>query len=62
MNSELLARTLEDFLSEASGAVVLEDGAVLFDLAKGKIFDFGRAHQVPAAFVVGGQKHRSPCA
>jgi hypothetical protein len=36
MNSELLARTLEDFLSEASGAVVVEDGAVLFDLAEAK--------------------------
>jgi hypothetical protein len=33
MNSESLTRTLEEFLSEASGAVVLEDGAVLFDLA-----------------------------
>jgi hypothetical protein len=36
MDSELLARTLEEFLSEASGAVVLEDGAVLFDLAQAK--------------------------
>ena len=36
MNSETLARALEDFLSEASGAVVLENGAVSFDLAQAK--------------------------
>ena len=36
MDSELLARTLQEFLGEASGAVVLEDGAVLFDLAQAK--------------------------
>ena len=36
MNPEALTRTLEDFLSEASGAVVLEDGAVTFDLAQAK--------------------------
>jgi hypothetical protein len=36
MNAELLARTLEEFLSEAAGAVVLEDGAVTFDLAQAK--------------------------
>lgn len=36
MNPEALTRTLQDFLSEASGAVVLEDGAVSFDLAQAK--------------------------
>jgi hypothetical protein len=36
MNSDALARTLQDFLSEASGAVVLEDGAVTFDLERAK--------------------------
>ena len=36
MNSEALTRTLDEFLSDASGAVVLEDGAVLFDLAQAK--------------------------
>jgi len=36
MNAEALTRTLEEFLTEASGAVVLEDGAVLFDLAQAK--------------------------
>ena len=36
MNAEALTRTLEDFLTEASGAVVLEDGAVMFDLAQAK--------------------------
>ena len=36
MNPEMLQRTLADFLAEASGAVVLEDGAVAFDLAQAK--------------------------
>ena len=33
---EALTRTVQDFLSEASGAVVLENGAVAFDLAQSK--------------------------
>jgi hypothetical protein len=33
---DALARTVQDFLSEADGAVVLEDGAVAFDLAQAK--------------------------
>ena len=36
MNPELLTRTVRDFLSEAAGAVVLEDGAVAFDLTRSK--------------------------
>jgi hypothetical protein len=36
MNPELLSRTVRDFLSEAAGAIVLEDGAVAFDLARSK--------------------------
>jgi hypothetical protein len=36
MNGEALTRTLQEFLTEASGAVVLEDGAVMFDLAQAK--------------------------
>jgi len=36
MSREKLTRTLQEFLSEASGAVVLEDGAVTFDLAQAK--------------------------
>ena len=36
MNSGMLTRVLQDFLNEASGAVVLEDGAVAFDLAHAK--------------------------
>ena len=36
MTPEMLTRTLQDFLSEASGAVVLEDGAVAFDLERAK--------------------------
>jgi len=33
MNPELLGRTIQEFLGEASAAIVLEDGAVAFDLA-----------------------------
>ncbi len=36
MTPEALTRTLEEFLAEASGAVVLEDGAVTFDLERAK--------------------------
>lgn len=36
MTPEALTRTVQDFLAEASGAVVLEDGAVAFDLAQAK--------------------------
>jgi hypothetical protein len=36
MTPEALARTLQEFLSEAASAVVLEDGAVAFDLAQAK--------------------------
>jgi hypothetical protein len=36
INAEALTRTLEEFLSEAAGAVVIEDGAVMFDLTQAK--------------------------
>jgi hypothetical protein len=36
MTPEMLASTLQEFLSEAAGAVVLEEGAVVFDLAHSK--------------------------
>ena len=36
MNSELLGRTVQEFLAEASGALVLEDGAITFDLAQAR--------------------------
>ncbi len=36
VTSDALTRTVQDFLSEAAGAVVLEDGAVAFDLAQAK--------------------------
>jgi hypothetical protein len=36
MNPDALARALQNFLSEASSAVVLEDGAVTFDLERAK--------------------------
>ena len=36
MTPEALARTVQDFLNEATGAVVFEDGAVAFDLSRSK--------------------------
>ena len=36
MTPDALTRTVQEFLSEASGAVVLEDGAITFDLARAK--------------------------
>ncbi len=36
MTPEALTRAVQDFLNEASGAVVLEDGAVAFDLGQAK--------------------------
>jgi hypothetical protein len=36
MTPESLTRTIQDFLNEAAGAVVLEEGAVAFDLAQAK--------------------------
>jgi hypothetical protein len=36
MTPEMLTRTLQEFLSEAAGAVVLEDGAATFDLERAK--------------------------
>jgi hypothetical protein len=45
---QALTRTVQDFLSEAAGAVVLENGAVAFDLAQSKILDLGRVQPLPA--------------
>jgi hypothetical protein len=36
VNPELLSRTVQEFLAEAAGAIVLEDGAVAFDLGQTK--------------------------
>jgi hypothetical protein len=36
MTSQTLAHTLEEFLAESNGAVVVEDGSVLFDLSASK--------------------------
>src|SRR5690349_14399432 len=36
MTPESLVRTLEDFLAHTQNAVILEDGAVVFDLAECK--------------------------
>jgi hypothetical protein len=42
---ESLSRTVEEFLAEASGAVVLEDGAVAFDLGQAKYSISGEYHK-----------------
>ncbi|MGB7821107.1 MAG: hypothetical protein WBL22_02835 [Candidatus Sulfotelmatobacter sp.] len=36
LTPQALTRTVQDFLSEAAGAVVLENGVVAFDLAQSK--------------------------
>jgi len=36
VSPQILTRTVQDFLSEAAGAIVLENGAVAFDLAQSK--------------------------
>ena len=36
MTPDALTRTVQDFLSEAAGAIVLEDGTVVFDLCRSK--------------------------
>jgi len=41
----MLSRTVQDFLSEASGAVVLEDGAVAFDLEQAKYSISGESNK-----------------
>jgi hypothetical protein len=45
MTPESLARTLNDFLAEAHDAVVMEDGAVAFDLAQAKYSISGETHK-----------------
>jgi hypothetical protein len=42
---DALTRTIQDFLSEASGAVVLEDGAVAFDLGQAKYSISGNSNK-----------------
>ena len=59
MTSQTLASTLEGFLSGSNNAVVIEDGAVVFDLGAGEVFGLGREQQMPAAFVVAGTKCRA---
>jgi hypothetical protein len=45
MNPQALASTLDEFLSESCGAVVVEDGAVVFDLAHAKYSVSGESHK-----------------
>ncbi len=42
---QALTRTVEDYLREASGAVVLENGTVAFDLARSKYSISGESHR-----------------
>ncbi|MGC2057476.1 MAG: hypothetical protein WA653_04395 [Candidatus Sulfotelmatobacter sp.] len=45
MTPQALTRTVQDFLSEAAGAVVLENGAVAFDLAQSKYSISGESNR-----------------
>jgi hypothetical protein len=45
MTPEMLSRTVQEFLSEASSAVVLEDGAVAYDLERAKYSISGEYNQ-----------------
>jgi len=45
MTPESLGRTIQEFLADAAGAVVLEDGAVAFDLAEAKYSISGEYHK-----------------
>jgi len=49
---QALTRTVQDFLSEAAGAVVLENGTLAFDLSQSKY----------SISVVGRAKRRAACA
>jgi hypothetical protein len=44
---QALTRTVQDFRSQAAGAVVLENGAVAFDLVQSKLLHFRRIQPVP---------------
>jgi len=46
---QALTRTVQDFLSQAAGAVALENGAVAFDLAQSKYSIFRRIQPRPAS-------------
>jgi hypothetical protein len=46
---EALTRTVQGFLSEAAGAVVLENGAVAFDLAQSKYSISGKYNDLRPA-------------
>src|SRR5579862_3682553 len=45
LTPEALTRTVQDFLSEAASAIVLENGAVAFDLAQSRYSISGYIHQ-----------------
>jgi hypothetical protein len=57
---QALTRTVQDFLSEAAGAVVLENGAVAFDLAQSKYSISGEYNPLPAAPVVSRAERSAP--
>ncbi len=56
---DLLTRTVQEFLSDASGAVVLEEGTVAFDLGQAKYSISGDDNEC-LILVVPGTKHRAP--
>jgi len=45
MTAEALTRTVQDLLREAANAVVLEEGAVAFDLGQAKYSISGEYHK-----------------
>jgi hypothetical protein len=51
---ESLVRTVEDFLTSARDAVIIEDGSVVFDLAQSKYSISGERNKCLLAFMVGG--------
>jgi hypothetical protein len=56
---QALTRTVQDFLSQAAGAVVHENGAVAFDLAQSKYSISGEYNQCLLQSLVGGAKAKS---
>jgi hypothetical protein len=57
----VLSRTVQDFLSEAAGAVVLENGAVAFDLGPSKYSIFRGIQQMPASRGASGISPTANC-
>ena len=57
MTPEALARTVEDFLAGARDAIVLDDGAAMFDLAQAKYSISGEHNKCLLHLWSDGAKH-----